>query len=68
MVENSRHDKEHLMPGGSILVLALLLFSWPLSAPAADKIVDHSFFPSHVSIDALDGAGSRAVQKVQYRP
>ena len=27
------------MPGGSILVLALLLFSWPLSAPAADKFV-----------------------------
>jgi ABC-type nitrate/sulfonate/bicarbonate transport system substrate-binding protein len=39
MVENSWHDKEHLMPGGSILVLALLLFSWPLSAPAADKFV-----------------------------
>ena len=39
MVEDSRHEKEHLMPGGSILVLALLLFSWPLSAPAADKIV-----------------------------
>jgi NitT/TauT family transport system substrate-binding protein len=31
--------KEHLMPRGSILVLALLLFSWPLSAPAADKFV-----------------------------
>ena len=31
--------KEHLMPGGSILVPALLLFSWPLSAPAADKFV-----------------------------
>ena len=27
------------MPRGSILVLALLLFSWPLSAPAADKFV-----------------------------
>ena len=27
------------MPKGSILVLALLLFSWPLSAPAADKFV-----------------------------
>jgi ABC-type nitrate/sulfonate/bicarbonate transport system substrate-binding protein len=39
MVENSWHDKEHLMPGGLILVLALLLFSWPLSAPAADKFV-----------------------------
>jgi NitT/TauT family transport system substrate-binding protein len=39
MVENSWHDKEHLMPRGSILVLALLLFSWPLSAPAADKFV-----------------------------
>lgn len=39
MVENSWHEKEHLMPRGSILVLALLLFSWPLSAPAADKFV-----------------------------
>lgn len=39
MVENSRHEKEHLMPRGSILVLALLLFSWPLSVPAADKFV-----------------------------
>jgi len=39
MVENSWHDKECLMPGGSILVLALLLFSWPISAPAADKFV-----------------------------
>ena len=29
----------HLMPRGSTLVLALLLFSWPLSAPAADKFV-----------------------------
>jgi NitT/TauT family transport system substrate-binding protein len=27
------------MPRGSILVLALLLFFWPLSAPAADKFV-----------------------------
>ena len=27
------------MPKGSILVLALLLFFWPLSAPAADKFV-----------------------------
>ncbi|HEX4988687.1 MAG TPA: ABC transporter substrate-binding protein [Candidatus Binatia bacterium] len=27
------------MPRGSILVLAFLLFSWPLSAPAADKFV-----------------------------
>ena len=27
------------MPRGLILVLALLLFSWPLSAPAADKFV-----------------------------
>ena len=27
------------MPKSSILVLALLLFSWPLSAPAADKFV-----------------------------
>ena len=27
------------MPRGSTLVLALLLFSWPLSAPAADKFV-----------------------------
>jgi NitT/TauT family transport system substrate-binding protein len=39
VVENSWHEKEHLMPRGSILVLALLLFSWPLSAPAADKFV-----------------------------
>lgn len=39
MVENSWHEKEHLMLRGSILVLALLLFSWPLSAPAADKFV-----------------------------
>ena len=39
MVENSWQKKEHLMPRGSILVLALLLFSWPLSAPAADKFV-----------------------------
>ena len=39
MVENSWHEKEHLMPRGSILVLALLLFFWPLSAPAADKFV-----------------------------
>ena len=39
MVENSWHEKEHLMPRGSILVLALLLFSLPLSAPAADKFV-----------------------------
>ena len=39
MVENSWYEKEHLMPRGSILVLALLLFSWPLSAPAADKFV-----------------------------
>ncbi len=39
MVENSWHEKEQLMPRGSILVLALLLFSWPLSAPAADKFV-----------------------------
>ena len=39
MVENSWHEKKHLMPRGSILVLALLLFSWPLSAPAADKFV-----------------------------
>ena len=39
MVENSWLEKEHLMPRGSILVLALLLFSWPLSAPAADKFV-----------------------------
>jgi NitT/TauT family transport system substrate-binding protein len=39
MVEDSWHEKEHLMPKGSILVLALLLFFWPLSAPAADKFV-----------------------------
>jgi NitT/TauT family transport system substrate-binding protein len=39
MVENSWQKKEHLMPRGSILVLALLLFFWPLSAPAADKFV-----------------------------
>jgi NitT/TauT family transport system substrate-binding protein len=39
MVENSWQKKEHLMPRGSILVLALLLFSWPLPAPAADKFV-----------------------------
>ena len=39
MVENSWHENEHLMPRGSILVLALLLFFWPLSAPAADKFV-----------------------------
>ena len=39
MVENSWYEKEHLMLRGSILVLALLLFSWPLSAPAADKFV-----------------------------
>jgi NitT/TauT family transport system substrate-binding protein len=39
MVENSWHEKEHLMPRGLILLLALLLFSWPVSAPAADKFV-----------------------------
>jgi NitT/TauT family transport system substrate-binding protein len=39
MEKNSWHDKERLMPGGLILVLALLLFSWPLSAPASDKFI-----------------------------
>jgi NitT/TauT family transport system substrate-binding protein len=39
MVEDSCHEREYLMPKGSILVPALLLFFWPLSAPAADKFV-----------------------------
>jgi NitT/TauT family transport system substrate-binding protein len=38
MVEDSWY-KERLMSKGSILVLALLLFFWPPSAPAADKFV-----------------------------
>ena len=55
------------MPRGFDFRSGRLVVFWPLSAPAADKLRNHSFFPCHVSIDALDGAGSRAVQKIQHR-
>lgn len=39
MVANDWHEKGRVMPRGPILILVLLLFSWPLSASAADKFV-----------------------------